>query len=55
MKYENGNIVLLNDGRTVYIFMVDQNKGVYHVHDCDDPNNCFTVTDMDIASLVVSA
>ena len=46
MKYENGNIVLLKDGRTVYI---------YHVSDCDNSDNCFTIADDDIFNLVVSA
>lgn len=55
MKYENGNIVLLKDGRTVYISMTDQDLGIYHVSDCDNSDNCFTITDDDIFNLVVSA
>lgn len=55
VKYENGNIVLLKDGRTVYISMTDQDLGIYHVSDCDNSDNCFTITDDDIFNLVVSA
>ena len=55
MKYKVGNIVLLHDGRTVYIFQIDKAAKEYHVSDCDNADDCFTVKDGDIYVLVVSA
>lgn len=55
MKYKNGSIVLLNDGRTVYVFHVDKENREYHVSDTDNENETFTVKESDIFELVVTA
>lgn len=55
MKYGIGNIVLLHDGRTVYIFQIDKATKEYHVSDCDNSNDCFVVKEEDIYTLVISA
>lgn len=48
MKYSVGNIVCLNDGRTVYIFSVDEKKQKYQVADTENDNDLFFVSEDDI-------
>lgn len=36
MRYSEGNIVALKNGRTVYIVAVDENAKKYHVVDTED-------------------
>jgi hypothetical protein len=55
VKYKVGNIVLLNDGRTVYIVLLNPKLKTYHVFDIEDDNNYFDVSEQDIYSLVVSS
>lgn len=55
MKYKSGNILLLNDGRTVYVAVVDEESEVYHVFDMEDEDEQFKVCDEDVFQLVVSA
>jgi len=55
MKYETGNILLLNDGRTVYVSAVDAENEAYRVFDTEDENEYFDVCAEDICQLVVSA
>lgn len=55
MKYNSGNILLLKDGRTVYVFLVDADNKCYHVLDTEDENTTFVIKDKDVADLVVTA
>lgn len=48
MKYSVGNIVCLNDGRTVYIFSVDEKEQKYLVSDTDKENDLFYISENDI-------
>lgn len=44
MKYNVGNIVLLHDGRSVYIYQVDEKARKYFVIDTvDDKSNFISV------------
>lgn len=55
MKYKNGNIVVLKDGRTVYVVFSEEKSKTYYVYDIDDNDcNSFPVEESDIYSLVVS-
>ena len=48
MKYSVGNIVCLKDGRTVYVFSVDEKKHKYLVCDTEQENDMFFVSESDI-------
>lgn len=48
MKYSVGNIVCLNDGRTVYIFSVDEKERKYQVSDTEKDDDLFVVSEKDI-------
>lgn len=48
MKYSAGDFVCLNDGRTVYIFSVDEKKHKYQVSDTENENNLFSISEEDI-------
>lgn len=54
MKYKVGDIVLLHDGRTAYIYQVDHDSRTYFVCDCDNQDDCFTITGGDIYNLVTT-
>lgn len=53
MKYKVSEIVLLTDGRTVYIFSVDYQSKKYMVCDTDNQEECFYVKETDIVSSVI--
>ena len=55
MQYSNGNILLLYDGRTVYVSLADEKMNCYHVFDMEDENDTFIITDEDVADLVLTA
>lgn len=48
MKYNVGNIVCLNDGKTVYIFALDEKEGKYQVSDTEDEGTIFTISENEI-------
>lgn len=48
MKYSAGDFVCLNDGRTVYIFSVDDKEQKYQVSDTENENNLFIISEKDI-------
>lgn len=48
MKYSVGDFVCLNDGRTVYIFSVDEKEQKYQVSDTENGNNLFIISEEDI-------
>ena len=53
MKYEAGNIVLLNDNRTVYIMSVNEESKTYSVFDTEDNSGkLFSVSESDIMMYV---
>ena len=55
MKYRESAIVLLNDGRTVLIISVNEKNKEYLVCDVDNGQDCFTVKEASIFSLVTQA
>lgn len=48
MKYVEGNMVILNDNRSVYIISVDKKSKKYMVIDMDDSEDMFEITDKDV-------
>ena len=46
MKYECGNVLLLNNGKTV--FVVDENKKEYGVVNTDNENEIVRISDRDV-------
>lgn len=46
MKYDVGNIVCLNDGRTVYIFAIDEMEKEYQVSDTENEGILFLLQKM---------
>ena len=48
MKYDVGNIVCLNDGRTVYIFAIDEKEKEYQVSDTENEGTLFFVAEDEI-------
>ena len=52
MKYNVGNIVLLHDGRSVYIYQVDEKARKYFVIDTVDDKSNFIVSDREIYCLL---
>ena len=48
MKYECGSILLLNDGKTVYVIEVDENKKEYCVVNTDNKKEIFRISDGDV-------
>ena len=49
MKYKAGNIVLLNDDRTVYIMSVNEENKTYRVTDADNNSGkLFDVSESDV-------
>jgi len=55
MKYRIGNIVCLNDGRSVYIFSIDEKKKKYQVTDtnAEDNGDLFMVSEDEIFMLLI--
>jgi hypothetical protein len=55
MKYKEGNIVSLYDGRTVYIMSVDKQSKQYTVTETDDNSDeLFIVSESEVFMLLVS-
>ncbi len=54
MKYKTGNIVCLNDGRSVYIFSIDEKKKKYQVTEINagDNGDSFMVSENEIFMLL---
>lgn len=48
MKYKEGNIEALNNGKSVYIFSVDEKKKKYQVVDTEDENRVYIVSENEI-------
>ena len=48
MKYTEGNIVVLNDDRIVYIMSVNSKLKKYTVFNVDDSEDIFDITDSSI-------
>ncbi len=48
MKYQEGNIVLLNSGETVSIIVIDDKKQSYTVASVDDTEKVWTVKESQI-------
>jgi len=48
MKYKEGSIVALLDGRTVYIMAVDKQEKKYKVFNTEDENDVFEISEKDI-------
>lgn len=48
MKYDVGNIVSLSDGRTVYIFAIDEKEKEYQVSDTENEGTLFFVAEDEI-------
>ena len=55
MKYNIGNIVLLNSGESMYIFQVDKDAKAYRAVNCDDDKDIQLIRDSDIIQLIVTA
>ena len=49
MKYECGNILLLNNGKTVFVVEVDENKKEYGVVNTDNENEIVRISDRDVS------
>ena len=54
MKYKTGNIVCLNDGRSVYIFSIDEKKKKYQFTEINagDNGDSFMVSENEIFMLL---
>jgi len=50
MKYTVGNILLLNNGQTVYVFSVDEQAKKYQVVDTEDQDKLFTISEVEVNS-----
>lgn len=48
MKYDVGNIVCLNNGKTVYIFALDEKERKYQVSDTEDEGTVFNISEDEI-------
>ena len=48
MKYECGNVLLLNNGKTVFVVEVDENKKEYGVVNTDNENEIVRISDRDV-------
>ena len=53
MKYSVRNIVCLNDGRTVYIFSVDEKEQKYLVSDTEQDNDLFFISKSDVNMFLI--
>ncbi len=54
MKYKTGNIVCLNDGKTVYIFEVNEKEKQYTVINIDDDSDIFYTDEKEIFMLLTN-
>lgn len=52
MKYQEGNIVLLSNGKTASIFSVNTEEKSYQVIDTNDESKLFVVHESDINMLL---
>lgn len=48
MKYKDGDIVCLNDGRTVYIIAVDKGNREYQVTDTEAEDTIFCIEEDEV-------
>lgn len=48
MKYECGNILLLNNEETVYVIEVDESNKEYCVVNTDNEKEVFRISDVDV-------
>lgn len=48
MKYECGNVLLLNNGKTVFVVEVDENNKEYGVVNTDNENEIVRISDKDV-------
>lgn len=48
MKYSTGMIVMLKNGKNVYVFSVDEHSKTYGVSEVDDANNVYEIQEDDI-------
>lgn len=55
MKYKIGDIVLLESGESVHIFMIDKDGKRYFATSCDDVNKTLELKDSDIMQLVTTS
>ena len=53
MKYKEGDIVCLFDGRTVYVFAVDDKAKEYQVSNTEDEGTLFTIKESEIFMKIV--
>lgn len=53
MKYKEGDIVCLYDGRTVYVFAVDNKAKEYQVSSTEDEGMLFTIKENEIYMKIV--
>ena len=53
MKYSEGNILALNDGRTVYVMHVNKTAKKYQVFDTENENDIFEITDNEVLMKLV--
>lgn len=52
MTYKVGDIVLLNNGKSVYIFAIDEEAKKYQVVETDDENKAYMIAENSIYMLV---
>lgn len=52
MKYKPGNILLLNNNKTVYVFSVDEETKTYQVVDTENEGEVFSVSEGSVSILV---
>lgn len=48
MKYKCGDILLMNDGKTVSVIAVDEKNAEYCVYDVDDDDEIFRIKERDV-------
>ena len=53
MKYKKGDIVYLFDGRTVYVFDVDNKEKEYQVSNTEEEGTLFTIKENEIFMKIV--
>ena len=53
MKYKEGDIVCLFDGRTVYVFAVDDKEKAYQVSNTEEEGTLFTIKENEIFMKIV--
>lgn len=52
MKYQEGNIVLLTNGKTAYIVSVDENSEKYQACELEDEQKLYYISEASIHSLL---